>query len=124
MLMDKHAEDALVTGYQHLIPTLQLPDSNDRHVLAAAIHARANVIVTLNLRHFPAVALSPYGVEPKHPDAFIVGLLNRSVAAVVSAAQDHRLSLKNPPRSTAEYLDTLAKQGLAETACILAGHLK
>lgn len=49
-LMDKHAEDALVTGYEDLIPGLQLPDADDRHVLAAAIRGRADVIVTMNLR--------------------------------------------------------------------------
>jgi hypothetical protein len=35
MLMDKHAADALVTGYEDLIPGLQLPDPGDRHVVAA-----------------------------------------------------------------------------------------
>ena len=33
MLMDQHAVDALVTGYEDLIPDLQLPDPGDRHVL-------------------------------------------------------------------------------------------
>ena len=45
-LMDQHADDALVTGYDDLIPGLQLPDPDDRHVLAAAIRSRADVIVT------------------------------------------------------------------------------
>jgi hypothetical protein len=53
MLMDKHAENALVTGYEDLIEELHLPDPNDRHVLAAAIRGHASVIVTANLRHFP-----------------------------------------------------------------------
>ena len=44
--MDQHAVDALVTGYDDLIPGLQLPDPDDRHVLAAAIRSRADVIVT------------------------------------------------------------------------------
>jgi hypothetical protein len=51
-LMDLHATDALVTGYEDLIEELYLPDPDDRHVLAAAIRARADVIVTANLRHF------------------------------------------------------------------------
>ncbi len=46
--MDKHAEDALVTGYEGLIEGLHLPDPDDRHVLAAAIRGRADVIVTVN----------------------------------------------------------------------------
>jgi hypothetical protein len=58
-LMDKAAPDALVTGYQHLIPGLLLPDKDDRHVLAAAIRCGASLIVTCNLEDFPAEALSP-----------------------------------------------------------------
>jgi len=44
MLMDLHAADALVTGYEELIDSLQLPEPCDRHVLAAAIRGRADVI--------------------------------------------------------------------------------
>ena len=67
MLMDKHAVDALVTGYEDLIPGLQLPDKQDRHVLAAAIRCHANVIVTMNLRDFPSDVLAPLGMEAQHP---------------------------------------------------------
>jgi hypothetical protein len=59
--MDKHAEDPLVTGYEDLIEGLHLPDPDDRHVLAAAIRGRADVIVTRNIRHFqtlPCVRLA------------------------------------------------------------------
>src|SRR5438552_17247692 len=63
MLMDQHATDALVTGYHELIPGLHLPDPNDRHVLSAAISARADVIVTFNTREFPANAIAVFGVE-------------------------------------------------------------
>ena len=38
-LMDKALPDALVTGYEHLIDAIRLPDPDDRHVLAAAINA-------------------------------------------------------------------------------------
>ncbi len=41
--------EAMVAGYEALIPTLQLPDDKDRHVLAAAIRASAQHIVTENL---------------------------------------------------------------------------
>jgi predicted nucleic acid-binding protein len=49
----------------------EIPDSNDRHVIAAAIHAHANVIVTLNLKHFPEVVLDPFGIEVRSPDVFL-----------------------------------------------------
>src|SRR3954453_1695815 len=74
-LMDSHAADALVTGYEDLIPGLQLPDPDDRHVLAAAIRGRADVIVTANLRDFPAEHIASFGIEAQHPDEFIRTLL-------------------------------------------------
>jgi hypothetical protein len=66
--MDKHAVDALVTGYEDLIPGLQLPDPDDRHVLAAAIRGHADVIVTMNLRDFPSDTIGSFGIEVQHPD--------------------------------------------------------
>lgn len=52
-LMNAHVLDCLVTGYESLINGLSLPDQDDRHVLAAAIHAGADLIVTFNLKDFP-----------------------------------------------------------------------
>ncbi len=66
-LMNANVRDALVDGYQALIPAIEgLPDPNDRHVLAAAIVGRAHVIVTYNLKDFPREALNPYGIESQH----------------------------------------------------------
>ena len=53
-LMDSHVHDVLVTGFEDLVPSLELPDPSDRHVLAAAIRAEADIIVTANLKDFPA----------------------------------------------------------------------
>ena len=64
-LIDAHAMDALVTGYEPLIGTLHLPDPDDRHVLAAAITARADLIVTKNLKDFPAARLAPFGIRTR-----------------------------------------------------------
>jgi len=70
-LMDAHAKDARVTGYELLIDTLDLPDPDDRHVLAAAICCGADAIVTFNLKDFPKDKLAHYGIEVIHPDDFI-----------------------------------------------------
>jgi predicted nucleic acid-binding protein len=118
MLMDQHATDALVTDYQHLIPGLQLPDPNDRHVLAAAIRARADVIVTINLRDFPPEVMATFGIEAQHPDEFILHLLDLAPGVVARAAHDHRLSLKNPAKTIEAYLNTLEAQGLTQTASV------
>lgn len=52
-LMNAHVRDCLVTGFEYLIPVVELPDPDDRHVVAAAIHAGADLIVTFNLQDFP-----------------------------------------------------------------------
>jgi predicted nucleic acid-binding protein len=53
-LMNRHIDDCIVTGYQHRIAGLTLPDENDRHVLAAAIESGASIVVTANVGDFPA----------------------------------------------------------------------
>ncbi len=123
MLMDLHATDALVAGYEGLIDGLHLPDPDDRHVLAAAIRGRADVIVTANLRHFPAQVLRPFGIEPRHPDEFVVSLLNVAPALVTKAARDHRESLRNPPKTIKQYLEALEAQGLIRTVAILGEYM-
>ena len=71
-LMNLAFRDAVVTGYEPLIGSLHLPDLDDRHVLAAAIRARAQMIVTFNLSDFPTEVLADWDVEAKHPDDFLV----------------------------------------------------
>lgn len=73
-LMNDAIRDVAVTGFERLIDELELPDPDDRHVLAAAIHAGAQVIVTRNLRDFPGDVLGRWGIEAQHPDAFLTGL--------------------------------------------------
>lgn len=118
-LMNANVRDCLVTGYESLIALIELPDPGDRHVLAAAIRSQANVIVTFNLNDFPAQALAPYGVLAQHPDEFILHLIDLNSAAVCKAAQKHRRTLKNPPKTPDEYLDTLLKQGLPQSTTTL-----
>lgn len=117
--MDAYVGDVTVTGYEHLIDALVLPDPNDRHVLAAAIHGQASVIVTSNLKGFPAAALAPHNVVAQTPDSFVLGLLKTNAAAVAAALSEDRADLVNPPVSVDEYLAMLDRGGLAETAAAL-----
>jgi predicted nucleic acid-binding protein len=114
-LMNSHVRDCLVSGYQDLIPSLTLPDENDRHVLAASICTGANVIVTYNLSDFPTTTLEQQGIKAQHPDEFITHLINLAPSLVCEAAKRQRMSLKNPPQSVEGLLATYEGQGLAQT---------
>ena len=122
-LMNAATRDCLVEGYDALIESIKLPDEDDRHVLAAAIHARAGVIVTFNLKDFPVKALRSYKIEAIHPDDFILRLIEMDSAAVCEAARIHRVRLQHPRKSVDEYLLTLANQGLIKTADHLKGNI-
>ena len=96
-VMDKHFPDAVVTGYDATAAGLELPDPGDLHVLAAAVRGGADVIVTLNLRDFPADRLAPHALTAKRPDAFIAGLFETDPNAVIAAVRGHRAALRHPP---------------------------
>lgn len=113
--MDAHVRDAIVTDYEQLMDVLDLPDRNDRHVLAAAVKARADLIVTANLKDFPADKLRPWNIEAQHPDEFLTHQFRLSQPKFLEAVRTVRLRLKNPPKSVDEYLDTLRTQGLLAT---------
>jgi predicted nucleic acid-binding protein len=119
-LMNQHAESSLVTDFEHLIPTLSLPDVNDRHVLAAAIECDASVIVTFNLRDFPEKALDEYDISAQHPDSFLSELYFKSPGPFQNAVQTMVAQLKNPPSSVEQYISVLRTQGLPETAGLLS----
>ena len=104
---------AVVDGYQPLIPALELPDPDDRHVLAAAIKCGADLILTFKLDDLPEHALASYGLGACHPDLFLVDQLNLDAQWVCTAMRQHRASLKNPPKTVEKYLLTLEEQGLS-----------
>lgn len=120
--MNSAIPEAMVEGYEGLIESLKLPDPNDRHVLAAAIKAKADAIVTWNLKDFPAASLRPFGLEAINPDLFLVHQFHLEAAGFLSAAAAHRRRLKSPAKSPAEYLEGLRAQGLAATVATLSDY--
>lgn len=114
-LMNSNVRDCLVTGHEYLIAAIDLPDPGDRHVVAAAIHCGADMIITANTKDFPNEKLTPYNLEAQHPDDFIYSQFDLWPASVVQAAADQRRALKNPPKSVDDFLDCLLKQGLPQT---------
>lgn len=116
VLMREAIPDWEVTGFEDLIEGLQLPDPQDRHVLAAAIRASAQVIVTANLKDFPPAALAPHGIEAQHPDDFVLERLDETPLLVAQVLMEQAAALRSPPRTVEDVLAALEDAGLVRSA--------
>jgi predicted nucleic acid-binding protein len=99
--------EAMVTGFDELIEAMT-NDPKDRHVLAAAVHAQAEVIVTENLRDFAAGSLAAYAIEAQSIEAFLLTLFDRSRDAMTRIIREQAADLDSPPMTPDELLDELA----------------
>jgi len=117
--MEQAIPDCLVTGYEHLIPGLELPDPDDRHVLAAAIAGHADAIVTWNAKDFPQMVLSQFGIELQTPDEFVLNQIMLRGATSLSAIKSMRARWARPEVSAPALVDLLEKRGLPMTAAHL-----
>lgn len=106
--------DAVVTDYQELVATLDLPDPDDRHVLAAALVAGAEFLVSANLADFPAGSM-PAGAAALSPDDFVLKLIHADPEAVAAVVDDQAAALRSPPLTTTELLAGLEIVGLTKS---------
>lgn len=111
-LMDYHAPDCLVTGYECLVGELDLPDADDRHVLAAAIKSNAEHIITFNLKDFPSDYLDTFGISAVHPDDFLSDMYELSPDKCLEALSKFMDQNKDPKMTYQQMIDMLEKQGL------------
>ncbi|MEU1298344.1 PIN domain-containing protein [Streptomyces shenzhenensis] len=118
-LMNRTIRDASVTGYEPLVEALKLPDPDDRHVLAAAIKSRAQVIVTDNRKDFPDAALAEWDIEAKSADAFLLDLLGLDDRIVYACVQQIAESRRRPPETVDDVLSHMERSGLRRAAAAL-----
>lgn len=118
-LMNEAIPDVMVTGHERFAAAVELPDPDDRHVVAAAVKAGAQLIVTFNLRDFPAADLRELQIEAQHPDEFVLNLIDLAEASVCAVVREQAAALKNPKRTVGELLDILQAQGLAQSVARL-----
>ena len=122
--MIRAVPDCLVTGYEGLVTSFELPDPDDRHVLAAAVRAGAQVIVTANTRHFPDKALEQFGIEAQDADEFVVNLIDIDAATVPGVVTAQAADLRNPPTTIEQLLALFERQGLNRAVTALRSWLE
>lgn len=115
-VMNEAFDDACVQDWEHLLPAIDLPDANDRHVVAAAIRGRADVIVTANLKDFPADALTRFNLQAQHPDEFVMNQLDLDPDRVMAALHAQASDTRNPPLTVEKLLERLNRCGLRDFA--------
>ena len=118
-LMGKALPDANVVGFEALIDRIEIPDADDRHVVAVAVRGGAQAIATFNLKDFPANAMAMHGAEAIHPDDLVLDLIDDDPGAVLAVVRRQAAALKNPPMTVDEVLARLEEQGLARSVARL-----
>jgi predicted nucleic acid-binding protein len=113
--MVEYFPDAMVDGYEDLIEGMTC-DPKDRHVLAAAVRANAEVLVTFNLKDFPPASTERFEIEVVHPDDFLMDQLDLFPGLTV-ATLEHLVEIYDSPAVTVEeLLQVLSRAGVPKFA--------
>jgi predicted nucleic acid-binding protein len=99
-----HFNEAWISGYEALIPRMT-NDEKDRHLMAAAVHCEAPIIITFNLRHFRSEHLEPWGIRALHPQSFPIEIFRQEESVVTMKLEQQAADRR---RSLRELLDILS----------------
>ena len=97
-----------------------LPDPDDEHVVALALSAGAQIIVTENLKDFPAKRLKPMGLLASNTDRFVSEILAARPELVSDTAHKLDQALQEEFGEARNLHQTLIKVGLKRTAGTLS----
>jgi hypothetical protein len=115
-LMTDAVPTAMVSGYEEHIPNVILPDPHDRHVVAAGIAAKATLILTWNLRHFPENELKKFGLRKMNPDEFLSELFDKAPELMIGSLANARRNLSKTRVSASDFISIVENQKLAQLA--------
>lgn len=108
--MMEHFPGSTLDGYEQLIPAMA-NDPKDRHVLAAAVHGSAELIVTENVRDFPAHTVKPHDIDVSNQDEFLLDQLDLAPRRVHSALTRQTSRYRRAPRTVDDLLIALGRAG-------------
>ena len=114
--MDEALPTAMVSGYEDHVAAVNLPDPSDRHVVAAGIAAGASIILTWNVRHFPAKELRKFSLRKETPDAFLSGLYDEVPDLIIGSLANARRNLTKSRVSALDFIAILRNQKLIRRA--------
>lgn len=115
-LMDRALPQANCHGYELLIPGLALPDPDDRHVLAAALHSGADVLLTFNLKDFPPAGVPGGVLLVTHPDPWLVDVMAQDEELTLTVVRELLTALRSPPLKVADLAEALNRLILPRAA--------
>ena len=119
-VMESAFEDAMVADFEAFMCVCEsLPDQKDAHVVAAALKTQAAVIVTENVKHFPAEIIGPLNIDVRSADDFIADTIALDTGKAVAAVRRMRERMKRPERSAEMLLVDMEANGLTETVDVL-----
>lgn len=123
--MEAAFEDAMVTDFDIFLPAAAgLPDPDDAHVVAAAIKTQAAMIVTENLKDFPAAILDTLDIEAKPADEFIADTIALDEGRAVAAIRRMRERFEKPEMTAEALLLSMEATGLVEAVNLLRPHVE
>ncbi|MGZ6212798.1 MAG: PIN domain-containing protein [Candidatus Binataceae bacterium] len=123
--MEAAFEDAMVTDFDIFLPAAAgLPDPDDAHVVAAAIKTQAAMIVTENLKDFPAAILDTLDIEAKSADEFIADTIALDEGRAVAAIRRMRERFEKPEMTAEALLLSMEATGLVEAVNLLRPHVE
>ena len=114
-LMGLAIPDWEITGFEERIEDLELPDPDDRHVLAAAIRGSAQIIVTWKVKDFPSATRAAHGIEVQHPDDLLLERLEGAPALVLHVLVEQAAALRSPRCTIEDVLAALQDSGLVRS---------
>lgn len=113
--MEKYFADAMVSGYENLVPSMT-NDEKDRHVLAAAVRGGADVLVTFNMKDFPTYSIAPFDIEVAYPDDFLLDQLDLYYAPTLRALVELVDGYGSPSMTVDDFLIAMTRAGVPRFA--------
>lgn len=105
--MNAALPDALADAPADLADAMPV-NTKDQHVLAIAVHLEVGLLVTNNLRDFPADACAACGVEPLGPDEFVTRVVRQDLVTVREVLGEMAARRRNPPLDPGQLVERLS----------------